>query len=448
MGMGWRAGIARLLCCGALIGLAVLPAACSSSNQDGARSLGGGDPAAQVEHTERARGVLRGMMGLPATASKPSASTTDAARTRRARYEAVADHIIDAVEKQQPGALAQFSLDLQSEDRARALRAYPEMRQKLRTVAASQALKESVRGDAAFGGVRIQGATAGGVRILEMADDGVLILGRGPDGKFGDGREGWTGALTDELDGFTDVFTPWRTLGRIDRGELEVDPESRLGAYAATRGYPPGSVGEAVHNAIGTIYIVFNDYGQERIGRVFNSPEARALYGFPVESSAGAQMAAIEQRYWQNVLLEDSWSPGGKLGSMFSPVTRDWLQQNVFSSGGLPLPAEDPGGGGGVVGGDPANGGNGGNGGNGPTGGNGVAGDADGDGKPDEPLSKTDCGDKADGWWCFEAGTAVGWMVYCKDKQILSGCGCGACGAGTGGTAASCNAAPPPAACP
>jgi hypothetical protein len=395
-----------------LLALGAVAVACSSEPEY-SRGLGGGAVSSTRQQTAQARQLVRGMMGLPAERALQSADPTE--RARAARYEAVAERILDVLERDEPGTLARFGEELSGEDRARAAGAWSGMRGKLQRVAESDALADAVRRDEAFSGVRIQRVTAGGVRVQEVGSDGVPILGRGPDGRFGDGREGPGAAAADTLDGLVDPFTPWRTLGRVDRGELEVDPESRLGAYAATRGYPPGSVGAAVHNAIGTIYILFGNYGQERIGRVFNSPEARALYGAPVESPAGAQMAAIEARYWQNVRAEDQWSPGGQLGSAFSPVVRDWLQRNVFSTGALPAPGTST---------PPA---------------------ADGGGAP---LSKTDCGDKTDGWWCFEAGTAVGWMVYCKDKQILSGCGCGACGAGTGGTAASCSAAPPPAACP
>lgn len=61
-------------------------------------------------------------------------------------------------------------------------------------------------------------------------------------------------------------------------------------------------------------------------------------------------------------------------------------------------------------------------------------------------LSKTDCNDKSDGWWCLDSGTGTGWMAYCSGKQIAGGCGCAACT--TAGTQASCSASPPPAACP
>ncbi|MCA9587399.1 MAG: hypothetical protein KC657_18860 [Myxococcales bacterium] len=68
-----------------------------------------------------------------------------------------------------------------------------------------------------------------------------------------------------------------------------------------------------------------------------------------------------------------------------------------------------------------------------------------GDGAP-AALSKTDCNDKADGWWCLDNGGGPAWMAYCKGKQIASGCPCASCK--EGGVQATCGAAPPPAACP
>lgn len=61
-------------------------------------------------------------------------------------------------------------------------------------------------------------------------------------------------------------------------------------------------------------------------------------------------------------------------------------------------------------------------------------------------LSKTDCGDKTDGWWCLDAGSGPGWMAYCQDKQVAGGCGCAGCA--TAGVKATCAASPPPAMCP
>ena len=407
-----------------IIGLS--SAGCSSSSDDQSGSRGGTSSAGSTEQREQGRRAARGMFGL---ADPPSKPTSESARIRMARYDAIAEHILDILEHREPGALASFGAELASGDAARAQKAWPAMREKLREIAADGALVDAVRNDPAFAGVQVQSRSQSVLRPLDLGNDGIPELGRGPNGKFGDGREGALEAARDTVDMAVDPFTPWRTLGKIDRGELVPDPESRLGAYAATRGYPPGSVGEAVHNAIGAIYIALGNYGEERIGRVFNSPEARALYNQPVDSPAGAQMAAIEERYWQNVRAEDAWSPGGQLGSAFSPAVRDFLQRNVFSTGTMP--------GDGAGGGDGSSG-NGGNGGNG--------GASDADGGTSEQLSKSDCGDKSDGWWCLDAGGGTGWMVYCSGKQIASGCGCAACT--TAGVAASCSAPPPPAACP
>jgi hypothetical protein len=181
----------------------------------------------------------------------------------------------------------------------------------------------------------------GGGQLVDAGQQLLCEQPKGPDGqplhlgqqggRYGDDRSGASGAARDTGD-LVDPTDPliWRTLNRVDSGELTPDPESRLGAYAATRGYPPGTVGNSVHHAIGTIYVTFANYGQERIGRVFNSPEARALYDQPVASCAGMQMAMLEHQYWQDVTREDGWSPGGRMGSMFNPTVRNFLQTNVF----------------------------------------------------------------------------------------------------------------------
>lgn len=64
----------------------------------------------------------------------------------------------------------------------------------------------------------------------------------------------------------------------------------------------------------------------------------------------------------------------------------------------------------------------------------------------ESPLSKTDCGDKTDGWWCLDVAGGTPWMAYCSGKQISGGCACGSCT--MSGVKAACSASPPPAACP
>ncbi len=257
-----------------------------------------------------------------------------------------ADAIVSEMDKQFPGRLAQIEADLASQNADRA-------------VAAKRLLDETidaVANGAAFGGdgrvgtslieangIRpLGGLTNGGTSLVNGpgqltcarprdASGNPLVLGRGSNGRYGDDRTGALGAARDSGDYFTgNAAQALGVLAAIDRGEVQPPRDSRLGAYAATRGYPQGTVGRAVHNAIGTIYVSLGNYGQENIGRVFNSAEARALYNQPVASCAGYQMAMLEHAYWDAVRREDPSSPGGNLGSMFNPRARDLLQRNVF----------------------------------------------------------------------------------------------------------------------
>ncbi len=122
-----------------------------------------------------------------------------------------------------------------------------------------------------------------------------------------------------------------QVLRDIDEGRLKPDPNSRLGAYLATRGFPPGTVGHSVHNAIGTIFLGLGNLGEEQIGTVFNSDAARALYHQPVDGPASRQIAEMEYAYWAQVRRQNPWSIGGRLGTMFGPDSRDVLQRWIFS---------------------------------------------------------------------------------------------------------------------
>jgi hypothetical protein len=121
-------------------------------------------------------------------------------------------------------------------------------------------------------------------------------------------------------------------LDRIERGTLTPDPASRLGAYAATVGYPPGSTGNAVHRAIGTIYGTLGTLGEEQIGTVFNSPQARELFDKPLTEQTSRQIAEIEYGYWTRVREANGFSVGGNLGSAVNPTVRDFLQRELFAT--------------------------------------------------------------------------------------------------------------------
>lgn len=150
-----------------------------------------------------------------------------------------------------------------------------------------------------------------------------------------DDRTGPSGLWSEMKDTQPSIAARAANLQAIDKGELVPDPGSRLGAYAATAGYEPGTVGSAAHRAIGGIYMGFGTFGEERIGTVFNSPEAGALFGQSVNGPASGQLAQLEYNYWDAARTADPWSPGGQMGSAFSPGVRDTIQQGF---GNAPLP--------------------------------------------------------------------------------------------------------------
>lgn len=283
--------------------------------------------------------LVRGVVG----AGRPGGQGGDP------RLGEVADAVVAEIEAEEPGRLARIAAELHSRDGDRVVAAKILLDQSIASAVKSESfasrakprglLTQSLRpldtGSAPLVDAGQQLVDGGQQLLCEQpkgADGQPLHLGR-VNGSYGDGNTGISGAASDTADlvDTTDLLI-WRTLDRVDSGELTPDPESRLGAYAATRGYPAGTVGNSVHSAIGTIYLTFANYGQERIGRVFNAPEAKALYGQPVASCAGMQMALLEYQYWNDIVSEDGWSPGGRMGSAFNPTVRNWLQTGVFAT--------------------------------------------------------------------------------------------------------------------
>lgn len=122
------------------------------------------------------------------------------------------------------------------------------------------------------------------------------------------------------------------TLQEVANRKQRPAAHTRLGAYAATCGYPEGTVGFAVNRAIGLLYASMGTYGEERIGTVFNSLAAKSLYRHSVDSPSSQRVAQMEFDYWARVKREDPWSSGGRIATAFDPETRDWLQREVFGS--------------------------------------------------------------------------------------------------------------------
>jgi hypothetical protein len=286
--------------------------------------------------------LVRGLSGLPPKGEGAPATDDEKA------LSAVADDLVNEIEARHPGRLGTIDADLRSRDAERVQNAKVLLDQTIAEAAESSAMRDRVLQNSETK------LTTSALQVLDLVgkdqqqqlvDAGQQLLcdkPKGADGKdvhlgavngvYGDGKTGALAAAGDTKDLVdTNDWNVMRTLKRVDSGELVPDPDSRLGAYAATKGYGSGTVGNAVHNAIGTIFVTFGNYGEERIGRVFNSPEAKALYDKPVSSCAGRQMAEHEYQYWQDVAAEDGWSPGGKMGSAFNPATRDLLQKKLFN---------------------------------------------------------------------------------------------------------------------
>jgi hypothetical protein len=245
-------------------------------------------------------------------------------------YDLIVSRIVELLESEEPGSMANFGLAMMSEDLNERIEAWTIMSDRVEMISDTSELVAALFLDPHFLDL-IQSTdfmiNRRKLRSGSKGCDGVVPdLGR-VNGKYGDGKEGMNGALSDT----GKWLTNWRYqkhLDEIDReGKKPADIESRLGAYYAIRNYPRGTVGHAVHRAIGEIYRWLGPVGEERIGRVFNDPRAIALYPKSVESSANLCMAQIEHRYWANVFAEDEKSIGGGLGAMFQPAARDCIQK-------------------------------------------------------------------------------------------------------------------------
>lgn len=115
-------------------------------------------------------------------------------------------------------------------------------------------------------------------------------------------------------------------LAMVESGAVTPDRSSRLGAFRATAGNERGTTGRAAHNAIGGIYLALGTFGQDQIGNVFNSSQARELFDQPLSNGSSRRLATVEHGYWDRQRRESGTS-GGYMGSAFSPAARDTIQQ-------------------------------------------------------------------------------------------------------------------------
>ncbi|GAA4409190.1 hypothetical protein GCM10023187_32110 [Nibrella viscosa] len=112
-----------------------------------------------------------------------------------------------------------------------------------------------------------------------------------------------------------------------------LDMGSREGAYAGTAHFPPGTVGYSVHNSIGLIQTLLHDYGQARIGELFNRPDVQELLGRENTLENNQRVAQLEYDYWMDIVLDPTQTRenriGGLLGVTFNPEVRTNVQMRV-----------------------------------------------------------------------------------------------------------------------
>lgn len=278
--------------------------------------------------------IARGMLGVE--------------REQRGAEADAANDVVRAIDQRFPGRLEDIRRGMYSRDAAGVLQAKKLLDEALEATAGSETYPgedeptfddEQNEPEADLppggdvvpldnGGSLVEGQASLTCQPLR-APDGRLIRVGSRNGTFGDGYTGLSGAGADVFSLGGGVPALARLLA-VEQGAFRPDWESRLGAYAATRGYGPGTVGRAVHAAIAHIYLTLGTYGEEKIGRVFNSRYARPLFSQPVASCASFQIAALEFLYWRAVRDEDPLSAGGQLGSFFTPRTRDLLQRRIY----------------------------------------------------------------------------------------------------------------------
>ena len=252
-------------------------------------------------------------------------------------YDIVVEHIIELLESEEPGSMERFGAALQSEDVEERGEAWESMYERVNELSNSVELMDLLMADPLFADhwddeVYDEGDVIFDRRTLRRTDD--PCKGPVPDlgsvnGVYGNGKNGYFETFKDALKTAAQSYAlNSLILTGIEAGTGPIpDPESRLGAFYATKGYPADTVGNAVHRAIGAIYLVFGTAGEEKIGRVFNDPRAKMMFNKPIKSWYSRCIAEVEYQYWANVKEENPDSFGGNLGKAARPRLRDCIQQ-------------------------------------------------------------------------------------------------------------------------
>jgi len=86
------------------------------------------------------------------------------------------------------------------------------------------------------------------------------------------------------------------------RGSYAPLQDIRIGAFAGTLKFAPGTVGSGTNSAIQIIHSIFGALGQEAIGGYFNHPRIQQYMAKPVSNRlANTAVAAGEYKFWCNV---------------------------------------------------------------------------------------------------------------------------------------------------
>jgi hypothetical protein len=250
--------------------------------------------------------------------------------------DTIVNHIITIAETKEPGSMAEFGAALQADSLDKRLEAWENMRDRIEEITEGPELAMALMQEPLFVSqmqpiniLENLGVNVRGIRINKGACSGPIPDVGEVDGSYGGKGKGIMGVIEGAYQLTEESKEDNAAMLAIIESGLggAPDPDSRLGAYYATRNYGPNTVGRAVHRAIGAIYLALGPTGEEKIGRVFNSEAAKALYEHPVTSSSNLCMAEIEHQYWANVKTENPYSFGGTLGRAFSPRVRACIQK-------------------------------------------------------------------------------------------------------------------------
>ena len=262
-------------------------------------------------------------------------------------YDVLVDYMIEIAEEQDPGIMARFGATFQRGSVEDGIAAWIDMHELMTEISESPELSAVLLLDPRFAAELeppsfmedLRTNTRSMSRSMTVCNQPIPDLGK-QYGTYGDGKtttskdlakllihlnSGLSGLVTT---GLVHATKNLYDLIRVESGKyVPKDLESRLGAFYATREYKPCTIGRAVHRAIGAIYLGFGSVGEEKIGRVFNDPAAKAFFSDSIWSSSNDCVAAIEHRYWSNVKNEDGMSFGGLLGAFVQPGDRSKIQQ-------------------------------------------------------------------------------------------------------------------------